>query len=511
MRKHLIKSTTIFSSMTFISRILGFVRDMVVANVFGASGLTDAFFVAFKIPNFMRRLFAEGAFSQAFVPILSEYKSTREPEELKTLVDHTAGTLGTILLLVTVVGVAASPLLIMLFSPGFSQDGVRFPLASHMLRITFPYIFFISLTALSAGILNTHNRFAAPAFTPVFLNLSMIAAAILLAPHLQHPIEALAWGVFVGGFVQLLFQYPFLKKLQLVPRFKWMWRDPGVQRILKLMLPAILGVSVVQIGLLIDTIFASFLPQGSISWLYNAERLMMFPLGVFGVAIASVVLPHLAKVHAKGEEDEYGKAMNWSVQTVLFIGVPAAIGLVLLSGPLLTSLFNYGQFTQHDVIMAQRALVAYGIGVPFMMLVKVLASGFYARKNIKTPVKIAIVALTINVSFNFILIGPLQHAGLALASSIAAFSNTALLLFFLLRKNIFTWDKTWGMFIVRLCIAAVVMGLGLYYFNPAQSQWFSWHWPQRFLHLFALVLGSVILYLGLLRALGFKLALRNAR
>ena len=430
MRKALAKSTSIFSGMTFISRILGFIRDMVVAHTFGATGMTDAFFVAFKIPNFMRRLFAEGAFSQAFVPILAEYKTQRTHDELQLFIDHTAGTLGGILMMVTVIGVFAAPLFIMIFSPGFAHDGTRFDLASHMLRITFPYILFISLTAFAAGILNTHNRFAGPAFTPVFLNLSMIAAAIFLAPHFHQPIEALAWGVFFGGFVQLLFQYPFLKHLKLVPRFKWMWKDAGVQRVIKLMLPAILGVSVVQIGLLVDTIFASFLPQGSISWLYNSERLMMFPLGVFGVAIATVVLPHLAKKFSANAEREYSQTMNWGTQSILLLGIPAAIGLIMLSDPLLTSLFNYGKFNQFDVLMSQQSLVAYSIGVPCMMLVKILASGFYARQNIKTPVKIAIFSLLINITFNFILIGPLKHAGLALASSLAAITNCGLIVFF---------------------------------------------------------------------------------
>jgi putative peptidoglycan lipid II flippase len=505
MRRALFKSTAVFSSMTFVSRILGFVRDMLVAHTFGATGLTDAFFVAFKIPNFMRRLFAEGAFSQAFVPILAEYKQQHGHDELQTFVDHVAGTLSGILFIVTLLGVIAAPLLIMIFSPGFAHDGSRFELASHMLRITFPYILFISLTAFASGILNTHNHFAGPAFTPVFLNLAIIGSALWLAPHLAVPITALAWGVFIGGIVQLVFQYPFLKHINLLPRLKWRWRDSGVQRVLKQMLPALFGVSVVQIGLLVDTVFASYLPKGSISWLYNSERLMMFPLGVFGVALSTVVLPHLAKKYADKAEAEYSQAMNWGIQSVLVLGVPAAIGLIMLSGPLLTSLFNYGRFNQFDVLMTQRALIAYSVGVPFMMLVKVLASGFYARQDIKTPVKIGVAALTVNVVMNFALIGPLQHAGLALASSLAALTNSLCLLVCLWWRGIFRPNKSWLWFLLRVGLASMGMWAVLAWLHVADSAWFVWGWQARFGHLFMAVAMGTAAYLGLLFLLGYRL------
>lgn len=508
MRNALIKSTSIFSAMTFLSRILGFLRDMIVAHIFGATGMTDAFFVAFKIPNFMRRLFAEGAFSQAFVPVLAEYKQQRSHEDLQIFVNYIAGTLSGILCIVSVIGLSAAPLLIMLFSPGFPHDGSRFELASHMLRITFPYILFISLTAFAGGILNTHNRFAGPAFTPVFLNITIIIAAIYLAPYLAEPITALAWGVFAGGVVQLLFQYPFLKHINLVPRFKWRWCDSGVQRVLKLMLPAIFGVSVVQIGLLIDTMFASFLPTGSISWLYNSERLMMFPLGVFGVALSTVVLPHLAKKFADKSEKEYSYTMNWGIQSVLFLGVPAAIGLIMLAGPLLTSLFNYGKFNQFDVLMSRQSLIAYSVGVPFMMLVKVLASGFYARQDIKTPVKIAVLALLVNIVMNFVLISSLKHAGLALASSLAALTNCGLLLFVLVRRKIVLLNKSWWVFLGRIITAALVMWLVLHYLTSDLHAWFIWRWPIRFLHLFGLVIAGATSYLGVMVLLGYRLKRR---
>ena len=509
MNKELLRSTSIFSAMTLISRMLGFVRDMVVAHFFGATGVTDAFFVAFKIPNFMRRLFAEGAFSQAFVPILAEYKQQRSHSALQQFIDHIAGTLGVILLILTVLGVVAAPLLIMLFSPGFPQDGSRFDLATQLLRITFPYILFISLTAFAGGILNVHNHFAASAFTPVFLNLAMIAAVLWVAPYLQHPINALAWAVFCGGLIQLFFQYPFLRRLRLIPHFKWKWRDAGVQRVLKLMLPAIFGVSIMQIGLLIDTMFASFLPKGSISWLYTSERLMLFPLGVFGVALATVVMPHLAKKFADKSAAAYASTMDWAIQSVLLLGIPAAIGLMMLSGPLITSLFNYGKFNQLAVLMSQRSLVAYALGVPFMMLVKVLAAGFYARQNIRTPVKVAVVALMVNLLFNFVLIASLQHAGLALASSIAAFVNSMLLWTLLIKYKIVSLKKSWWLFLFRCIIANSLMAVLIYILTAAQSVWFAWHWQQRCWHLLAIVLVAAIFYFAVLSLLGLKFLKRN--
>lgn len=504
MAKRLMRATSIFSGMTFISRIMGFLRDMVVAHVFGATGTTDAFYVAFKIPNFMRRLFAEGSFSQAFVPVLSEYKSQKTAEELKQFVDHTSGTLGAILFSVTVLAVIFAPILIMIFSPGFPQTGDRFELASYMLRITFPYLFFISLTAFAGSILNTHGYFAGPAFTPVLLNLVMIFFTLVISPHFAQPIVGLAWGVFAAGLVQLLFQYPFLKRINLVPRLKWGWRDPGVRRILRLMLPAIFGVSVIQIGVLIDTIFASFLQAGSITWLYNAERLMAFPLGGFAVAISTVVLPDLSKKFTAGSHEEYSRTMNWAIQMVLLIGIPAGIGLIMLAQPLLTTMFNYGKFTQYDVVMSSYALIAYSVGVPFMMVLKVLASGFYARQDIKTPVKIGVIALLVNVAFNFILFKPLQHAGLALSSSIAALVNSGLICILLLKRNIFKVDKSWWLFLLRMLIVNAVLIIFIYYFNHPQSEWFAWTWPIRFLHLGILVVGASVIYMGLLRLMGFK-------
>ncbi|MEO1898761.1 MAG: murein biosynthesis integral membrane protein MurJ, partial [Methylococcales bacterium] len=341
MSRQLFKSTAIVSSMTMISRVLGFIRDMLFARVFGIDSATDAFFVAFKIPNFMRRLFAEGAFSQAFVPILSDYKEQGSQQALKLFIDRTAGTLALILLLVTIVGVIAAPLLITLFAPGFIHEQKQFDLTVQMLRITFPYLFFISLVAFAGGILNSHGKFAIPAFTPVFLNLCMIAAAIWLSPLMPEPIVALAWGVFAAGIVQLLFQVPALHRLGLLPSFQLGFKDPGVKRILKMMLPALFGVSVTQINLLLDTLIASFLVAGSVSWLYYSDRLVEFPLGIFGIALATVILPNLSKNHAANDPVEFSKSMDWALRLVLLIGLPASVGLLILAEPMLSTLFQY--------------------------------------------------------------------------------------------------------------------------------------------------------------------------
>ena len=505
MHRGLFRSTSIFSAMVFISRLLGFMRDMVIAYTFGATGTTDAFFVAFKIPNFMRRLFAEGAFSQAFVPVLVEYKQQRTQIQLQQYIDDTASVLMIVLLTLTFVGIIIAPLLITLFSPGFAHDSSRFVLATRMLRITLPYILLISLTAFAGSILNAYHRFAASAFTPVWLNLAVIASAIFLAPHLSQPIVALAWGVFIGGILQLGFQYPFLKHLQLVPSFQWRWRSVRLQRGLKFMLPAIFGVSTMQIGLLIDMMFASFLPQGSVSWLYNSERLIMFPLGVFGVALATVILPHLAKKFADKSVAEYSQTMNWAIQSVLLIGIPAAIGLMVLSAPLLISLFNYGHFNRFDVLMTQHALIGYAFGIPFMILVKVLVSGFYARQDIKTPVKIALLALLVNIVLNFMLIVPLKHAGLALATAVSALVNASLLFMLLLKDRIIKLQRGWWYFLIRCVIANVLMLLLICYLNSSITQWFVWHWQLRFLHLLMIILTAAVFYLLLLRLLGLQL------
>ncbi len=503
--------------MTMISRVLGFVRDMVIARIFGAVAGTDAFFVAFKIPSFLRRLFAEGAFSQAFVPVLSEYKESGQATELRELVDRVAGTLGGVLVLVSVVGMLAAPLLVSVFAPGFLKDPLKFHLAAEMLRVTFPYILFISLTAFAGGILNSYGRFGVPAFTPVMLNLSLIGTALWLAPHMRQPITALAWGVFIAGVVQLAFQAPFLARLGLLPRPRWGWRTEGVQRILKLMLPAIFGSSVAQINLLVDTLVASFLITGSVTWLYYSDRLMEFPLGVFGIALSTVILPSLSKTHARADGPQFARTLDWALRWVLLIGVPAALGLLLLAGPLLTTLFRYDQFGSHDVRMASLSLMTFAVGLPGFMLVKVLAPGFYARQDTRTPVRIGVVAMLSNSVMNVLFVIafhyadlPGAHAGLALATSLSAFLNGGLLFRALRRNGVLQLQPGWRRLLLQVALAALAMSALLVFAAGDMDAWFARGGWARVLHLLLLVAGGAGSYLAALWLTGVRLqALRG--
>jgi len=501
--RQLFKSTAIVSSMTMISRVLGFIRDMLFARVFGIDSATDAFFVAFKIPNFMRRLFAEGAFSQAFVPILSDYKEQGSQQALKLFIDRTAGTLALILLLVTIVGVIAAPLLITLFAPGFIHEQKQFDLTVQMLRITFPYLFFISLVAFAGGILNSHGKFAIPAFTPVFLNLCMIAAAIWLSPLMPEPIVALAWGVFAAGIVQLLFQVPALHRLGLLPSFQLGFKDPGVKRILKMMLPALFGVSVTQINLLLDTLIASFLVAGSVSWLYYSDRLVEFPLGIFGIALATVILPNLSKNHAANDPVEFSKSMDWALRLVLLIGLPASVGLLILAEPMLSTLFQYEEFGRHDVELAGQSLMAYAIGLLGFILVKVLVPGFTSRKDMKTPVRFGIYAMFANMGLNIVLVFPLEHAGLALATSLGAFLNAALLLTRLLKDKIYRPGKNWANFIVKIIFANEIMALFLFS-CVEREEWFVWTAFEKVYHLGLWVAAGGLVYILSLCLIGLR-------
>jgi putative peptidoglycan lipid II flippase len=471
---------------------------MLFARIFGIDAGTDAFFVAFKIPNFMRRLFAEGAFSQAFVPVLSDYKEQGSKQALKLFIDRTAGTLALILLLVTIVGVIAAPILITLFAPGFIGEGKQYDLAVQMLRITFPYLFFISSVAFAGGILNSHGKFAIPAFTPVFLNLCMIAAAIWLSPHMEDPIVALAWGVFAAGIVQLLFQFPALYQLGLLPKLKFGFKDPGVKRILKLMLPAIFGVSVTQINLLLDTLIASFLVAGSVSWLYYSDRLVEFPLGIFGIALATVILPSLSKNHAADDPVEFSKSLDWALRLVLLIGLPASAGLLILAEPMLSTLFQYEEFGVNDVQLAGKSLMAYSIGLLGFILVKVLVPGFTSRKDMKTPVRFGIYAMVANMGMNITLVFPLAHAGLALATSLGAFFNASLLLSKLLKDKIYKPGKNWANFIVKIIFANEIMALFLYVCVDG-DQWFDWSAFDRSFNLALwIALGGLVYAISLL-------------
>ncbi len=460
-RQSLLRSTTLVSVMTLMSRLMGFARDMVCANFFGAGAGMDAFMVAFKIPNFMRRLFAEGAFSQAFVPVLAEYQKTRPIDEVRAFLARVAGSLGAILSLITLIGVIATPFLVFLFAPGFGHGTERTLLATEMLRLTFPYLMLISLTAMAGAVLNTYGYFGVPAITPVLLNISMILAAVYLSPHFEEPIVALAWGVLIAGIAQLIFQIPFLFHRKLLVKPSLMIKDPGVRRVLKLMVPALFGVSIAQINLLIDTVFASFLKVGSVSWLYFTDRLTDFPLGVFGVAIATVILPHLSRRHAEQNPENFSRALDWGLRLLLLTGVPSAVGLSFFAMPLIASCFAYGRFTAIDVLMTQKSLIALGLGVPAFMMVKVLASGFYARQNIKTPVKVGALAMLVNTLLCALLIKPLAHAGLALASSMAGFVNCGVLLALLLRRKIYQPSPGWARFMAQLMAANTLVALYL--------------------------------------------------
>jgi putative peptidoglycan lipid II flippase len=503
---NLLKALAKVGSMTFVSRILGFVRDTLIARVFGAGMLSDAFIVAFKIPNLLRRISAEGAFSQAFVPILAEYKSQRSFEETQGLVNRVATWLGIILVVVTLLGMLTAPWIVSLIAPGFRADAAKMQLTVELLRITFPYIFFISLVSMAGGVLNTYNRFGIPAFTPVWLNVSMILAVLFFADYFDEPIKVLAWAVFIGGFLQLVFQIPFLKQIGLLPKFDFRRDDEGVWRILKLMGPAVLGVSVAQISLILNTIFASFLVTGSVSWLYYADRLMEFPTGVLGVALGTILLPSLSKAYAGKDDAEYSQLLDWGLRLTCILAAPAALALAVLSAPLVTSLFFYGKFTPLDVAMTQQALIAYSIGLLGLILVKILAPGFYARQNIKTPVKIGVFTLVItqlmNVLFVFVL--DLQHAGLALAIGLGACINASLLYYHLRRAGYFQPQAGWLLFLVKLLVALVFMGIALHYAMGDASAWLQFSLLKRLIYISALVVLGGVSYFAMLMLLGFR-------
>ena len=502
---NLLKALATVSSMTLLSRILGFVRDFVIARIFGAGMMTDAFFVAFKLPNLLRRLFAEGAFSQAFVPILGEYKNKLGEQEARRLVDRVCSLLFLILLVVTLAGMAGAPLLVYISAPGFASDPDKFALTIELTRITFPYILFMSLVALAGGVLNTWNRFAVPAFTPVLLNLSFIGMALFAAPWFERPVIALGWAVFLGGALQLAFQWPSLKRIDMLPRFALDWRDPGVRRILKLMAPAVLGVSVSQVSLLINTIFASFLVTGSVSWLYYADRLMEFPSGMLGAALGTILLPSLAKYHAGRKFDEYSKLLDWGLRLTLLLAAPAAVALAIMAVPLIATLFHHGAFTADDVFKTREALVAYSLGLLGLILVKVLAPGFYARQNVRTPVKIGLLTLCVTQALNLALVGWLKHAGLALSIGLAACLNAFLLYRGLRRHGIYTPQPGWLVFTLKLFAALVVMGGALWFAGGDAEQWLHWKLYERLLRISLLVFFGAGLYFATLWLMGFRL------
>ncbi|MDP6536175.1 MAG: murein biosynthesis integral membrane protein MurJ [Gammaproteobacteria bacterium] len=501
----LLRASGVTGSMTMVSRVLGLTRDVVIARIFGTSDGADAFFLANKIPNFMRRLFAEGAFNQAFVPVLAEYRTRKSLLEVHGLVNAVAASLGGFLLLVTLVVIMAAPFIAVPLAYGFTDEPAKFALFVEMLRITFPYLLLISMTALCSAVLNTYGRFAVPAFTPALLNVSLIGSAFLLAPYMRVPELALAWGVLIAGFAQLLFQLPFLARIQLVPVPKRDKLHEGVARIKKLMVPALFGVSVSQINLLLDTLIASLLVSGSVSWLYFSDRLMELPLGTFGIAIAIVVLPSLSRRHAEQSMQEFSETLDWAFRLVCLIAVPATLALILIAEPLLVTLFQNDNFTQTDVVQASLSLRAYALGLLAFMAIKIFAPGYYARQDTATPVRIGIIAMTTNMVLNIVFyLNGLAHFGLALATSLAAFVNAGLLMQGLRADGVYRFQPGWLLFIARILVANGVMAYFLVSMAGDWQTWTDWDITTKITRLTLLVGGGVILYSGMLFGSGLR-------
>ena len=533
MQRSLLRSVVSFSSGTFVSRVLGLVREIVIASVFGANAATDAFLIAFRIPNFMRRLFAEGSFSMAFVPVLTEYKENRDHAAMKELVARTAGTLGAALLVVTALGMIFANVVVGGFAPGAIDEPGKFALTTDLLRLTFPFLLFVSLTALSGGVLNSFNKFGLAAVTPVILNICMIAGALLLAPRLEVPIMALGWAVLAAGILQLLVQLPALRRLDLLVWPTWGWAHAGVRRIMKLMIPTLFGSSVAQVNLLLDTLLASFLIVGSQTWLGYSDRLLEFPLGLFGVALGTVILPTLSKHHVSADPAGFSRALDWGLRLTLLIAVPAMLALVLLATPMLATLFLHGRFTAHDVQMSAWSLAALSFGLPAFALVKTLAPAFYSRQDTTTPVRAGISAMAAAMILNFLFIGilfwlwhtpdqlddgfisalakiPGLHVGLGLASACASYLNVFLLWRALRRDGVYQPQAGWARHWMRLGTACLVMVcvllVGLWFWND----WTTWPAATRILRLTILMAAGGGSFLVTLFACGFRLNdLRN--
>jgi putative peptidoglycan lipid II flippase len=507
----LLGSSFVVSIGTMLSRVLGLARDVVLANLLGAAPNADAFFVAFKIPNFLRRLFAEGAFSQAFVPVLTETREQGSHEAVRHLVDRVAGVLGGSLFVLTALAMVMAPWVALIFAPGFSRDVAKLALTADLIVWTFPYLLLISLTGFCGAILNTYGRFAVPAYTPVLLNLSLITAAVVWAPTMPEPALGLAMGVTLAGVVQLLFQLPSLRALKLTPRPVWDTKDEGVRKILMLMVPALFGVSVSQINLLFDTVLASLLPDGSVAWLYYSDRLTELPLGVFAIAIATVILPTLSALNTRAEPEEFSQTLAWAMRNVLLIAVPATVALWLLAEPILATLFQYGAFTDRDVEMAAASLRAYTVGLGGFMLIKVLAPGYYARQDMKTPVKIGIIAMVSNMVLNVLFVFPLMwyfemgHVGLALATSVSAWINAGLLYLGLRRGGISLTGVFEAKFVARLVVAVSLMGIAVSMMSPAVSLWLTADLSWRVGQMTLLVFVGMASFAMVLAVLGFKL------
>ncbi|MFW1972565.1 murein biosynthesis integral membrane protein MurJ [Acinetobacter bereziniae] len=503
------RSTFIVSAMTMLSRVLGLVRDMVLLNVFGAGKDFDTFVVAFRIPNFFRRLFAEGAFSQAFIPILTEYKTTKLHAEVQILISRVFGCLLMVMSLLTLISMIIAPVILYVYAPGFHSDPAKFDLAVDMFRLTIPYLMFMSLTAFASSILNSYGSFASPAFSPVLLNVAMIAGAWWLTPYMAEPIMALGWAVVAAGILQLAIQIPELWKKKLLIPPKVDFKHEGVDRILKLMLPALFGVSVTQINLLLNTIWASFMQDGSVSWLYSAERMTELPLGLIGVAIGTVILPSLSVSKAEQDQAKFRRMLDWAARIIVLVGVPASIALFMLSTPIIQALFQHGAFDARDTQMTALALQCMSGGVLAFMLIKVFAPGFYAIQDTKTPVRVGLMAVAANAILNIIFIGifklinwQAEHMALAIASSGSALVNAGMLYFYLHKKDIFRFGAHWKKLFIQFAIANIAMIAALWcaltWYDGSVSQWI------RILEVVGLCLVGVIAYAVALLASGFR-------
>ncbi|WP_290885585.1 murein biosynthesis integral membrane protein MurJ [Arenimonas sp.] len=505
-RGGLLRSTAVFSAMTLLSRIAGFVRDVVQAQLFGAGGIVDAFAVAYRIPNYLRRIFAEGSFASAFVPVLSELRQKNDPAALKDFLDHVAGALCAAVLVVSGLGMLAAPLVVATIAPGSLDDPAKFQLTADLLRIVFPYLALVSMTALAGAVLNSFQRFALPAVTPVLHNLAVIAAMIWLSPRLETPITALAWGVLAAGVLQLVLLWPAMGRLGLRPRLRLKLKHPGVRKVGRLMLPTLFSSSVAQLNLIVGTVFASLLVDGSQSWLYYSDRLIEFPLGLFGVALATVILPHLSRRSADADAEGYASALDWGLRTVLLLAIPAALGLALLAEPLSATIFERGEFSAADSRMTALSLMAMSLGIPGFMASKVLLSAFYARQDTRTPMKAAIRTVLINVALTAALVTPLwlwkvpgAHAGIALATGLAGLANAWLLWRALRRQASFSLSPGWGRHLVRIAVASLALAAAVLAANHAVGDWRAWSGELRWLLMLGVVAAGAAAYgLGLL-------------
>ena len=506
----LLQSTAAFGSMTVLSRITGLIRDILFAQLMGSTLVADAFFVAFRIPNFFRRIFGEGAFSAAFVPVYTQQRLSQNPAETLSFVDIVTGRLALALIGLTAIGVIFSPILITVLAPGFRADADKFQLTVDCLRITFPYVIFVCLVALSAAILNTHGRFAAAAATPILLNMSLIAAALWITRLTDNVAIAVSIGVLIAGIIQLAFQFPFLKQAGVVPRPKLKRKQTGAaeasaKEVYRLMLPAVFGASVAQLNLVVNTFIASFLITGSVSWLYYSDRLMEFPLGVFGVALGTVLLPRLSKEHAQKSPKEFSRLLDWGLRWCVLIALPATAGLIALSDHLVAALFYHGKFTQTDVVMCAHALVAFSIGLTALVAVRTLSPGFFARNDTKTPVRAGVYAMVVNAVAAIALVYPLQHVGLAAATSIAAFVNAGLLLIWLIRDRVFAFRRDWLPFSLRVVAATLIMWYVLSeHLVPPLQMWLDTSVLARVLLLLGYILAGAIIYGLCLLASGLR-------